>query len=354
MGVSRRRTAGLPQEQKAVSLYRRTGSENWWCEFVLDGQRFRVSTRTANRTQAQEFEVLARNRAYNRLRLGHRPAIRWKVAAERWISESRKRSLDKDRAIIAWISAQFDADTTLQQIDSEVIGELRALKAEETSEATADRYMALLNSILRKSAGDWGLLDKAPKVPMYRPEVGEPRWLTHEEFRRLEKELPPHLRLAARFAVLTGLRMRAQLSLLWSQVDLRQRRAWVGAADMKGKRTHGFPLSLGAAAVLRAIRCRREDLKEPHVFLFRRKPYSDANGAAWRKATERAGLAGVRWHDLRHTWASWAVQSGVSLHEVMQLGGWRSLQMVQRYSHLAPGHLAAAAGKVRLGRKSPT
>jgi integrase len=337
-----------------VSLYRRAGSENWWCEFVLDGQRFRLSTLTAHRGHAQEFETLARNRAYNRLRLGHRPAVPWKAVAARWLNESRKRSIDKDRAIIAWLSEQLGQDAGVNQITPEVIGELRALKAEETSEATADRYMALLNSILRKCAGDWGLIDKAPKVPMYRPEVGEPRWLTREEFRRLEQELPPHLRLAARFAVLTGLRMRAQLSLTWTQVDLKERRAWIGAADMKGKRTHGFPLSLGAAAVLRAIRCKRADLAQPHVFLFKGKPYSDANGAAWRKATERAGLEGFRWHDLRHTWASWAVQSGVSLHEVMQLGGWKSLAMVQRYSHLAPGHLAAAAGRVRLGRKSPT
>lgn len=337
-----------------MSLYRRAGTTNWWCEFVLDGQRFRLSTGTANRSQAQEFETLARNRAYNRLRLGHRPAVSWQSVATRWLTESRKRTLDKDRAIIAWFSRQFDATTTLNQITPEVIGELRALKAEETSEATADRYMALLNAILRRCANEWALIDKAPKVPMYRPEAKEPRWITHEQFRRLEQELPAHLRLAARFAVLTGLRMRAQLSLRWDQVDLPGRRAWIGAADMKGKRTHGFPLSPGAAAVLRAIRCRREDLSQPYVFLFRGRPYSDANGAAWREATKRAGLEGLRWHDLRHTWASWAVQSGVSLHEVMQLGGWRSLAMVQRYSHLAPDHLAAAASRVRIGRKSPT
>ena len=288
------------------------------------------------------------------MRLGHRPAVPWRAVAERWLSESRKRSLEKDRAILAWFGGQFEAGTTINQITPDVIGELRALKAEETSEATADRYMALLNAILRKCAGDWGVIDKAPRVPMYRPEPKEPRWITTEQFRRLERELPPHLRLAARFAVLTGLRMRAQLSLRWDQVDLRQRRAWIAGADMKGKRTHGFPLSPGAAAVLRAIRCRRTDIAQPHVFLFRGRPYSDANGAAWRAATERAGLAGLHWHDLRHTWASWAVQSGVSLHEVMQLGGWRSLQMVQRYSHLAPDHLASAAGRVRLGRKSPT
>jgi hypothetical protein len=59
---------------------------------------------------------------------------------------------------------------------------------------------------------DWEVLDSAPKVLIYRPAVGEPRWLTRPEFARLERELPDHLKAAARFAVLTGLRMRAMLS----------------------------------------------------------------------------------------------------------------------------------------------
>ena len=51
----------------------------------------------------------------------------------------------------------------------------------------------------------------------------------------------------------------------------------------------------------------------------------------------------LRWHDLRHTFASWAVQSGVTLHELMQLGDWKSYAMVLRYGHLAPDQLSKAA-----------
>jgi integrase len=61
---------------------------------------------------------------------------------------------------------------------------------------------------------------------------------------------------------------------------------------------------------------------------------------------KRAKLEPLRWHDLRHTFAAWAVQNGVTLHELMQLGGWASYQMVLRYAHLAPDHLALAAQKV--------
>ncbi|MGA2564624.1 MAG: tyrosine-type recombinase/integrase [Steroidobacteraceae bacterium] len=79
---------------------------------------------------------------------------------------------------------------------------------------------------------------------------------------------------------------------------------------------------------------------------WRRERIADCNTNAFQKAVTRAKLAPLRWHDLRHTFASWAIQSGVAPHELMQLGGWASYSMVLRYAHLAPDHLAAAAEKV--------
>jgi hypothetical protein len=57
---------------------------------------------------------------------------------------------------------------------------------------------------------------------------------------------------------------------------------------------------------------------------------------------------------LLNSWASWAVQSGVTLDELMLLSGWRSFPMVLRYAHFAPHHLALAAAKVRLKRRTKT
>lgn len=57
----------------------------------------------------------------------------------------------------------------------------------------------------------------------------------------------------------------------------------------------------------------------------------------------RVGLDDLRFHDLRHTWASWHVQAGTPLPVLQQLGGWASNQMVLRYAHLGRGHIAAYA-----------
>lgn len=69
---------------------------------------------------------------------------------------------------------------------------------------------------------------------------------------------------------------------------------------------------------------------------------------AWRAALKRAGIKNFRWHDLRHTWASWHVQSGTSLQELQVLGGWSSFDMVLRYAHLSSDHLRSAAERISL------
>jgi len=70
------------------------------------------------------------------------------------------------------------------------------------------------------------------------------------------------------------------------------------------------------------------------------------NVDAWQRACDKAGITDFRWHNLRHTWASWHVQNGTSLQELMELGGWKSYRMVLRYAHLAGDHLKSAAGNI--------
>ena len=61
---------------------------------------------------------------------------------------------------------------------------------------------------------------------------------------------------------------------------------------------------------------------------------------AWRSTSNRAEIENFRWHDLRHTWASWLIKSGTPMYELQEMGGWNSSETVQRYAHLAPAHMA--------------
>ena len=82
------------------------------------------------------------------------------------------------------------------------------------------------------------------------------------------------------------------------------------------------------------------------VFTYRGRPVKKCNTKAWRKALKKVGISDFRWHDLRHTWASWHVQNGTPLHALQELGGWSDIRMVQRYAHLAPEHLSEYAGRL--------
>ena len=72
------------------------------------------------------------------------------------------------------------------------------------------------------------------------------------------------------------------------------------------------------------------------VFTYNGRPITQTNTRAWRKALIRAGIEDFRWHDLRHTWASWLAQGGVPLNVIQEMGAWESTEMVKRYAHLAP------------------
>jgi len=334
-----------------VSLYRRPDTPHWWCRFQIDNREIRLSTGTRNKAQAKEFEAAARARAWRQVRLGERPAYPWDAARKRWLAEQRRQDDPSVITILNWLDKHLKG-RSVQEITREVIEELRALKAEEASPATADRHMERLRAILRKCRDDWQVIDSVPKVPMYRPRVAEPRWLTRVEFARLCRKLPRHLRLAARLAAETGLRMRSQARLTWDRVDFENRRAWVPGYQMKAGKPIGVPLSSRALRTLRALRAMHRRSRFVHTW--QGEPIDDFNTRAFKDAVAAAGVAPLRWHDLRHTWASWHVRSGTTLHELMQLGGWASYAMVLRYAHLAPDHLAEAAERLSHRTKTGT
>ena len=106
-------------------------------------------------------------------------------------------------------------------------------------------------------------------------------------------------------------------------------------ATNSGRRRQ-VPLNEAADAVL----ARRGPKDEGLVFS---SSNWDRYRTAWERAVRRAKLTDLHWHDLRHTFASWAVQRRVSLYELKEPLGHSTLTMVKRYAHLAPEHLRAAA-----------
>lgn len=326
-----------------MSIYRRKGSLNWWISISVAGRKTRRTTGTADRELALEFEERERERLWKVHKLGDTGFVRWAEAAARWLEEVPETSKAKELSVLNWFKQHLEHEP-LRAIDRDAIQMLRELCLEDRSKSTVDRHMAILRAVLRKCV-EWGYLEAAPTVLMFNVRQGDFRWLTHTEFDALHAQLPAHLQMAATFAVLTGLRMRAMLRLTWDRVDLRARRLRVPGMHMKGKVAHGMPITKEVARLLRKLKT--SNPTGDHVFQYDGSPIDDCNTKAFKEAVARSGVGPLRWHDLRHTFASWAVQSGVTLQELMQLGGWKTFSSVLRYAHLAPDHLAKAAELVR-------
>jgi integrase len=317
-----------------VSLYRR--GEWWWIDISSESGRVREPAKTTDRKEAQEYHAKRENEIWRQVKLGESPPVTWGEAVKKWLDE-RPRSLP-ERYLIARFG--FSLTSELPLSESSVT---KAIKGNSTavSAGSWNRCLSLITAIHNCSKVS------PPSIQRKRTPPGRLRWLSAEEWERLKSALQeesPTLADLAEFSVHTGLRENNALELRWDQVDLKRRVAWFYADQMKGKVPHGIPLNDAALAVLE----RRRRIHKVYVFPApdSGKPYTKASNRAWYAALRKSKLNGVVWHTLRHTWASWAVMSGVRLEELMRLGGWKTYSMVLRYAHLAPEHLSEAASKV--------
>ena len=325
-----------------MSLFKRKGSPYWWARFIHNGRRVRQSTGTANRVRAQQFYDKLKASLWEQDRLGIKPSRTWNDAVVRYLRETdHKASHQTEIEQLRWLDG-FLRSVELRQITRDLLVKIAEAKAKEASQTTANRYMALVRAVLRKAMNDWEWLDRVPKVRMFREQQRRVRWLTRADAERLLSFLPEHQAEMARFALYTGLRQANVTGLEWSQIDIQRRVAWIHPDQAKARKAIAVPLNDEAVEVIR----RQIGKHQSRVFTYRGEPVKSVNTRAWTRALRLAGIKDFRWHDLRHTWASWHVQAGTPIYELQELGGWASVEMVRRYAHLAPEHLARAAARI--------
>lgn len=364
-----------------MSIFRR--GEIWYASYSLPGgKRIKESLGTEDKRQAQELHDKRKAELWRVDRLGDFPDVTFEEACLRWLEEKAdKKSLDTDKGRIGFWLEHFEgmkikditeakiyaAVSRMQNRKAKEIWQHRvdaaarkgkdapAFEAKPVTTSTKAKHLALMKAILRAAERDWKWLEKAPviKIPSVRNK--RVRWLEHEEAKRLIDECPEPLKSVVKFALATGLRRSNIINLEWQQIDMQRRVAWVNPEDSKSNRAIGVALNDTACKVL------RDQIGNHHkwVFVHTRawhRPDSSLTPAirkmrvddnrAWSSACKRAGIEDFRFHDLRHTWASWLIQSGVPLSVLQEMGGWESIEMVRRYAHLAPNHLTEHARQI--------
>ncbi len=355
----------------------------WHCDFVTsDGQRIRQSLGTADKKEAQELHDKLKSNAWRENKLGEIPQKTFEEACVRWIKEKQhKRSLDDDKTKIAFFLLHFSKKSLSNITEDEVthvISEMKNRRHQQrwgsikraslktgyqvpdfndkaVSPATRSQYLSFMRGLMRIAANEWGWLAKPLNLKVRKPNDKRVRWLSREEANRLISVVNQNFRPIVIFALATGLRRSNIIHLEWQQIDMERKVAWIHPEQAKAGKAIGVALNETACRVLREQLGRhsrwvfvrkktvqgREGEKQDLVSKFR----VDDN-RAWKTGLKKAGIENFRFHDLRHTWASWLIQSGVPLSVLQEMGGWESIEMVRRYAHLSPSHLTEHAKKI--------
>jgi integrase len=221
----------------------------------------------------------------------------------------------------------------------------RCRVAEGGAPIRANRELAVLKTLFSKCR-DWGLYEgenpvckvKFRKEPRQRFRILEPE----EEVRLLAVCTEP-LRTLIVVGLHTGIRIQAEaMTLKRSSLDLKRGTLTVESAYAKNGKSRTVSLN---SVVRQAL----EQLPKTGDLVFQH----GSVGLAFRKACKTAGISGVTPHTLRHTFASRLVMSGVDLRTVQELGGWQTIGMVERYSHLSRGHQADALERLAYFHSAP-
>ena len=236
--------------------------------------------------------------------------------------------------------------TRLTDIDSRAVAQwLSEKQAEGLAPATVEKIRVILGRSYELGSR-WAIpgAEKNPTrgVPRKPLNNARERFLSAEEAARLRVAVAAsqnsQLQHIVGLLLLTGARVRELLDARWEHVDV-ERRAWLIPTSKTGKPRH-VPLSAAALAIVAALP-RFKDcpwlVPNPDT----RKPYVSIKHG-WQRAIRVAKLPGLRIHDLRHSAASFMVNSGVDLFAVGKVLGHASYQSTQRYSHLANDTLLAA------------
>ncbi len=224
------------------------------------------------------------------------------------------------------------------------IAQFRDERLKQVSNGTVIRELAYLSSIINHARREWGISTENP-VKLVRKPAAPPsrsRTLTDDECRTLlaaltplpTRRVNPLMKPLVQLALETAMRRGELLALQWAHINLTARVAYLPMTK-NGSPRH-VPLSSKALSVLNALP------KDPSGFVFLLKPQAVA--AAFMKATRRAGLADLRFHDLRHVATTSMAKRLPNVIELASVTGHKSLHMLKRYYHPDAAELARKLG----------
>lgn len=316
----------------------------WWMTFTYQGKQVRKSSGTADRRLADailsKIKVqIVEGQYFERTTAESHTFIE---LMDRYEKEHVARKL-RHRGLKGYMAnlRGFFGTYNLDEITPKVIVAYKNKRYEDgMAPATINRELSNLKKAFNLAMREWEWCEQNPvaRVSMEKENNKRDRWLNEEEVMQLLEACAPWLHDLVLFALNTGMRMGEILELTWRGVDLTRRTVTVFRSKNGERRT--IPVNQTVLTMLTA-KAKVRSLVTDRVFCS--KAYTPMESGhlrrAFRLALSKAKIEDFRFHDLRHTFATTLVQSGIDLYKVQRLLGHKSPIMTQRYAHHFPESL---------------
>lgn len=314
----------------------------WYLDFTFEGKRHREF---GGYTLTQARSALAKRRIERlNVKLGFvkslkKPDVPFEKFADEFLelySKQNKRSWKRDVTSLKTLKPFFKGQL-LQDIGPEDIERYKAKRLAEVSAATVNREVSYLKTLFTKAV-EWGRLETSPgtNVKKLKEANYKERILTQDEAEILLSRTNPRARPVLILALNTGMRRGEILSLRWENVDFHK--GFIFIEDSKSGRSRNIPINNLVFEALKGIPRQSEFV----FFSAATQNHITSVTAAFKSACRRSGIKGLRFHDLRHTAASWMVMGGADLVTVSKLLGHSTIQMTMRYAHPTPESMKKA------------
>ena len=317
------------------------------------GRKRKVSTRKCHKSDALKFLCEFKQQDHKRKTKLQRVSLSEFECA--YLTHSRSIHSPKTVESNATALAEFRrivGDLPLHNVSIRDIELFLAQKREEASEWTARKYFLALASAF-ETARRWGHICANPFRSVDKPKVPEllPVFFSRSEFETLMKVIASEdLRELVFCAVSTGLRLAELISLVWSDVDFARRVVTVQNSERfttKNRRSRVIPMN---TTLWRVLTERQRRYTNERKFVFHKNGSLCEPKQLSKEFKRYVVLAGLNerlhFHSLRHTFASWLAQEGISLFAIQKLLGHSSASVTQIYSHLQSSELRAEVERI--------
>ncbi|KPU02849.1 integrase [Enterobacter cloacae subsp. cloacae] len=327
-----------------MPIYKR--GKTYWVDISMpDGSRIRRSAGTKEKIRAQEYHDKLRHELWQVSHLDKTPERTFEDMLILALRDAENQACFEHKQKYAeyWLSV-FKGRTVSSISGEEISNYLpthSTARKGKLSNATRNRYRAFIMRAF-SLAVKAGWIKYTPHIMTQREPKVRVRWIEKAQASLLVDSLRDEwMKRVVSFALLTGARKGEILSLKWENVNLQRRIAVVTAENAKSGRARPLPLNDEAVRVI--SECNQN---AKYVFSVDGNRANDISRLDFARAKKLAGITDFRFHDLRHTWASWHVQNGTPLMTLKELGGWEKLEMVNKYAHLSIEHLDRFTGSV--------